>query len=320
MWVATLASLAWRLLVTHADAPLTPAGRLRLARCIVDDRWSIRRAAERFQVAPATAKRWADRYRAGQVVLTDRSSRPYSSPNRLPVRTERRIIGLRFTHRWGPHRIGYHLNIPRSTVERVLARYRMPLLGHVDQATGLPLRRPDPHRYEKDTPGELVHVDIKKLGRIPEGGGWRAHGHDSTQARAIAVDRVRQARAGKTPSRGYRYLRHHLHQRNRTHPRLPHLAPPLQSPQTPHRHRRPHTHQPRSQPPKEQQLASLPQERRLSSSIRRYPVSRTQALDEPSTATGRDPSPSGWYSASRSPSGPIMPVTGAGTARSSARP
>lgn len=73
--------------MTHANAPLTPAGRLRLASCIVDDGWSLRRAAERFQVAPATAKRWADRYRAGQP-LTDHSSRPAHSPNQLSRRTE----------------------------------------------------------------------------------------------------------------------------------------------------------------------------------------------------------------------------------------
>jgi transposase InsO family protein len=89
------------------------------------------------------------------------------------MRLERRIIALRFTRRWGPHRIGYHLGVPRSTVGRVLERYRMPLLQHLDQATGLPVRRPRLIRYEKATPGELVHVDIKKLGRIPDGGGHR---------------------------------------------------------------------------------------------------------------------------------------------------
>lgn len=184
--------------MTHANAPLTPAGRLRLARCIVDDGWTIRRAAERFQVAPATAKRWADRYRAGQP-LTDRSSRPHLCPNRVSTRLEHRIVGLRFTHRWGPHRIGYHLGIPRSTVGRVFARYRMPALADIDQATELPVRPTVPVRYEKTAPGELVHVDIKKQGRIPDGGGWRAHGRGSAQAKT--------GRAAARP-RGYRYLHH----------------------------------------------------------------------------------------------------------------
>lgn len=125
----------------HANAPLAPIGRRRLATLIVDHGWPIRRAAERFQVSPATASIWASRYRAGDP-LTERSSRPRHSPTRLSKRRERRIISLRFTRRWGPHRISYHLRIPRSTVERVLARYRMPLLAHVDQATGLPVRKP----------------------------------------------------------------------------------------------------------------------------------------------------------------------------------
>lgn len=158
--------------MSHANAPFAPAGRLRLARLIVDQGWSTRRAAERFQCSPATAAKWAARYRAG-LPLSDRSSRPNRSPSRCSTRLERRIIALRFTRRWGPHRIGFHLGIPRSTVGRVLVRYRMPLLTHVDQVTGLPVRRPRPIRYEKSRPGELVHVDIKKLGRIPNGGGHR---------------------------------------------------------------------------------------------------------------------------------------------------
>ena len=104
-------------------------------------------------------------------------------------RLEHRIIALRFTRRWGPHRIGYHLHLNRSTVERVLARYRMPKLVYLDQATGLPVRRTKPVRYEKSAPGELVHVDIKKQGRIPDGGGHRVVGrqigkqHNNTHGR-----------------------------------------------------------------------------------------------------------------------------------------
>ena len=153
--------------MTHANAPLTPEGRRRLASLIVDEGWAVRRAAERFQCSPATASRWSRRYRAG-LPLTDRSSRPHHSPSRALQHLERRIVNLRFTRRWGPHRIGYHLGVPRSTVGRVLARYRMPLLAHLDQGTGLPVRKPTPVRYEKQTPGELDHVDIKKLGIIPD--------------------------------------------------------------------------------------------------------------------------------------------------------
>ncbi len=115
---------------------------------------------------------------------------------------------LRYCRRWGPHRISYHLGVPRSTVGRVLARYRMPLLSHLDQATGLPLRKAKPVRYEAAAPGELVHVDIKKLGRIPDGGGWRMHGRGSAQDRRTGVARDRAARRGAAPSRGYVYLHH----------------------------------------------------------------------------------------------------------------
>jgi transposase InsO family protein len=193
--------------VTHANAPLTPTGRLRLAKVIVEDGWAVRRAAERFQCSPATASKWARRYREGEP-LVDRTSRPHRSPGRCPRRLERRIVALRFTRRWGPHRIAYHLGVPRSTVGRVLARYQMPLLSHLDQATGLPVRRAKPIRYEAAAPGQLVHVDIKKLGRIPDGGGWRAHGRGSAQDRRAGVARDRAGRAGAPGSRGYRYLHH----------------------------------------------------------------------------------------------------------------
>ncbi|WP_344330272.1 IS481 family transposase [Aeromicrobium halocynthiae] len=193
--------------MTHANAPLTPEGRRRLAVLIVEQGWPVRRAAERFQVSPATASKWARRYRDGDS-MTDASSRPHRSPARCPRRLERRIVALRFVRRWGPHRIGYHLGLPRSTVGRVLARYRMPLLAYLDQATGLPVRKPKPVRYETSAPGELVHVDIKKLGRIPDGGGWRAHGRGSAQDRNAGAARDRAARRGAAPSRGYTFLHH----------------------------------------------------------------------------------------------------------------
>ncbi|QSR32331.1 IS481 family transposase [Nocardioides sp. S5] len=193
--------------MTHANAPLTPVGRERLARLIVHDRWPVARAAERFQVSSATASKWAHRYRAGEPMM-DRSSRPHYSPTRCSAHLERRIIKLRFCRQWGPHRISYRLKVPRSTVGRVLARYRMPLLAHVDRATGLPVRQPETVRYEASAPGELVHVDIKKLGRIPDGGGWRAFGLGSPQARQAALARKQAARAGAPSSRGYTFLHH----------------------------------------------------------------------------------------------------------------
>lgn len=108
-------------------------------------------------------------------------------------------MALRFTRRWGPHRISYHLGVPRSTVGRVLARYRMPLLSDLDQVTGLPVRRARPLRYEKSHPGELVHVDIKKLGRIPHGGGHRFLGRQQGSKNNDGHGRT---------GRGYAFLHH----------------------------------------------------------------------------------------------------------------
>jgi hypothetical protein len=148
--------------MSHANALMTPKGRLKLASVIVDEGWSIGRAAQQFQCSPTTAKKWADRYRdGGRAAMVDRSSRPHHSPNRTPTRRERRIINLRFTRRWGPHRITHHLPLPRSTVGAVLRRYNMPLLRHLDQNTGLSVRRPKPHRYEHPARGDMIHIDIK---------------------------------------------------------------------------------------------------------------------------------------------------------------
>ncbi|MFH9227735.1 IS481 family transposase [Streptomyces lydicus] len=159
----------------HRNAPLTQTGRLRLARCVVEDGWPLRRAAERFQVSPTTAQRWAARYRLfGEAGMTDRSSRPHHSPRRTPTRTERRIIKVRLARRWGPARIAHLLRLVPSTVHRVLSRFGLARLAHLDRATGRPIRR-----YERERPGELVHVDIKKLGNIPDGGGHKTLGRQA---------------------------------------------------------------------------------------------------------------------------------------------
>jgi len=178
--------------VSHRNAPLSETGRLRLARCIVDDGWPLRRAAERFQVAVTTAARWAGRYRElGAAGMVDRSSRPHRCPNQTPTRTERRIIKVRVLRRWGPARIGYLLGIHPSTVHRVLTRYRIAKLRWLDRATGRVIRRIQTTRC-----GELVHVDVKKLGKIPAGGGWRMLG------RTIGN---RNSRADKSSGRRSKY-------------------------------------------------------------------------------------------------------------------
>jgi transposase InsO family protein len=202
VWITTICTSTQEVLVVHRNAPLTETGRLRLARCVVDDGWPLRRAAERFQVSHTTAARWAGRYRqSGAAGMADRSSRPHASPARTVQRTERRIVKLRFTGRLGPARIGFRLGVAPSTVHAVLRRYGCARLTHLDRASGVPVRR-----YERDRPGELVHVDVKKLGNIPDGGGWHVLG----KARGKHNHQAHRGPGGRTsyrsPVLGYGYL------------------------------------------------------------------------------------------------------------------
>ncbi|WP_053208325.1 IS481 family transposase, partial [Jiangella muralis] len=165
--------------MSHANACLTPAGRLRLAQLVVDKGWTLRRAAERWNCSVTTVKRWVDRYRVhGRAGLIDRSSRPRVSPRRTPARVERRVVGLRVSRRWGPARIAYRLRMNVSTVHKILRRYGCPPLTWTDPATGVRIKgtRREVNAYTHDAPGDLIHVDIKKLGRIPDGGGHKVLG------------------------------------------------------------------------------------------------------------------------------------------------
>jgi transposase InsO family protein len=155
--------------MSHANAALTPRARLRLARLIVDRGWAISRAAERYDVSWPTAKRWAERYRLlGEAGMADASSRPHHSPRRTPAPVVRKIVHLRWKQRLGPVQIADQVGLAPSTVHAILVRCRLNRLSHVDRATGEPIRR-----YEHDHPGSLLHMDVKKLGNVPDGGGWR---------------------------------------------------------------------------------------------------------------------------------------------------
>lgn len=194
--------------MSHANACLTPRGRLKLARCVVEEGWPLRRAAERFQVSVPTAKRWADRYReSGEAGMVDRSSRPAHSPQRTHRRLEKKIKHLRTTRQLGPVQIASRLGLPASTVHRVIVRLGLPRLACVDPVTGQVVRREKPLRYERDAPGDLVHVDIKKLGNIPDGGGWRAHGRKiGRRNRQTHHDPARPRTVQGRPNLGYCYL------------------------------------------------------------------------------------------------------------------
>jgi transposase InsO family protein len=155
--------------VSHANAALTPKARLRLARLVVEDGWSVAAAAKMFMVSWPTAKRWADRYRKyGEAGMADKSSRPHRCPHRTPILVVKRIVALRWRKRLGPVQIAYRLGLPASTVHAVLVRCRINRLRHLDRVTGEVIRR-----YEHPHPGSLLHVDVTKFGNIPDGGGHR---------------------------------------------------------------------------------------------------------------------------------------------------
>jgi transposase InsO family protein len=175
--------------MSHANAALTPRARLRLARLVVEQGWPIARAAERYDVSWPTAKRWAERYRQfGPGGMGDASSRPRRSPNRTPQPVIRKIVHLRWKQRLGPAQIAGQVGVAPSTVHKVLVRCRISRLSHVDRVSGEPIRR-----YEHDHPGSLIHVDVKKLGNVPDGGGWRYVGRaQGKQNRKLTAHRTGQ--------------------------------------------------------------------------------------------------------------------------------
>jgi hypothetical protein len=194
--------------VSHANAALTPRHRhrLRIARLVVDDGWPVVQAARQFNVSWPTAKRWADRYEAmGEAGMTDRSSRPHHSPNKTPQDLVRKVVHLRWKKRLGPIGIGAKLGMPASTVHAVLVRCRLNKLHHVDVRTGEVIRR-----YEHEKPGDLIHVDVKKLGNIPDGGGWRYVGRQQGKRNRA---RPRQAQKHPPEPENRHRVRPHRHRR-----------------------------------------------------------------------------------------------------------
>ena len=156
----------------HSNASLTPLGRRKMVACVLDRGWTIEATAERFQVDAKTVRKWRDRYLSeGEQGLFDRSSRPHRSPNATPESCRRRIVELRKQRRWGAAHIGHEVGRSGSTVQKILHCEGLGRLDSGDRATAEPVIR-----YQRARPGELVHVDVKKLAGIPDGGGWRIHG------------------------------------------------------------------------------------------------------------------------------------------------
>ncbi len=164
--------------MAHRNARLTVHGRTLLVQRVLSGRPVAHVVAE-LGVSRATGYKWLARYRAeGPTGLADRASRALHIPGRTPAQTEQEILTLRRERKLGPHRIAPLVGRAASTVHAVLARHGVSRLAWMDRPTGQVIRR-----YERARPGELIHVDVKKLGRLREGGGWRVHGRDSLDHR-----------------------------------------------------------------------------------------------------------------------------------------
>lgn len=158
----------------HRNAPLTPEGRLRLCQRI-ESGWTVAAAAESMNISRQCAHKWWSRFRTeGPAGLHDRSSRPVGCPHQTPARVERRIVALRHSRKLGPARLSGIVGVPASTVHRVLVRNGVNRLRWMDRPTGRVIRR-----IKTDHCGELVHIDVKKLARIPDGGGHKMHGRSA---------------------------------------------------------------------------------------------------------------------------------------------
>jgi transposase len=170
----------------HANAPLGPKGRLTMVRRVVDERWSLMQAAEAAGVSDRTCSKWVARYRAeGEAGLLDRSSAPRSIPHRTPDELVEVIVALRRLRMTGAE-IAFCLAMALSTVSGVLARVGLGKLSRLDPPE-------PPNRYERRHAGELLHIDIKKLGRIPDGrAGHRVHGN-----RRLQRNRAKRDAAGR---------------------------------------------------------------------------------------------------------------------------
>lgn len=183
--------------MTHKNAPLTPQGRRRLVeRCRTRP---IAHVATEMGVSRATASKWVNRYRRyGEAGLYDRSSAPIRQPTVTPGETVARIEAMRRAQKWSASRITFELaaddiTTGRRTVTRHLAQLGLNRRRFIDPngETNREVRK-----IVAKHPGHMVHLDVKKTGRIPDGGGWRAFGKDSSEARAVARAKTRGARAG----------------------------------------------------------------------------------------------------------------------------
>jgi len=161
--------------MAHRRAKLTPFGRLLLIQRIVDLQWPVTQAATSLGVSRPIAYKWLARWQSeGVQGLEDRASRPHTSPRATPERRVHQLLRLRRQLRQGPHRLAPLVGLSPSTIYDILRRHGLSRLRDADRSSGVPVR------YVREHPGELVHVDMKPLARVPAGGGHRMHGRSAT--------------------------------------------------------------------------------------------------------------------------------------------
>jgi transposase InsO family protein len=171
--------------VAHARAKLTVLGRQLLVNRVEIDGWKPADAAKAMGVSRQTAYKWLRRFRdEGSAGLVDRRSAPKRCPHQLSSEVVESIVAARLDTLHGPHRLAYALGRPRSTIYGVLRREGVSRLNFIDRPTRTIVR------YERERPGELLHVDVKKLGRIRLGGGKRIFGPEFGQPGAATQKRV----------------------------------------------------------------------------------------------------------------------------------
>lgn len=160
----------------HPNARLTPRGRELLCSRVAGG-MGVSEAARQAGVSRQTASKWLARARRGEP-MSDRPSRPRTLARLTPPAVEDRVCEARSSMLLAPLALAAETGVPARTCARIVARRGLPRLADVDRVTGELRRRGPvtPVRYERDRPGELLHVDVKRVARIPEGGGWRARG------------------------------------------------------------------------------------------------------------------------------------------------
>ncbi|KAA3638853.1 MAG: IS481 family transposase [Armatimonadetes bacterium] len=181
----------------HRNARLNVFGRRLIVHRVRVEGMPVAHVAKAMGVSRQCAHRWLARFDAeGDAGLEDRSSRPHSSPTQTRVEIEQHVVALRRRLRVGPDRLSDELGVPARTISRILRRHQMPYLFECDPLTGDVIRasKHTTVRYERETPGELIHVDVKKIGKIPDGGGWRAWGRGNVKRKAkVGYDFIHSA-------------------------------------------------------------------------------------------------------------------------------